>query len=192
MDTSGIQFWPLVSINAGIRDAYENGILRSASLMAATERTSTMRQARSESFPVSGWGFICPASANGPSRRLTNSAALLTAMGGCPLPTRILPAAICCANSRLAKCTGKWRRKLPAFCMRISGLPDLDSHQHVHLMPGVFDLTLDLAEAYKIRVAPPIATGNPYHRTQSTMISWSKCRSLKSSCAEVSSVIAGR
>ena len=36
--------------------------------------------------------------------------------------------------------------------MRISGLPDLDSHQHVHLMPGVFDLTLDLAEAYKIRV----------------------------------------
>ena len=29
----------------------------------------------------------------------------------------------------------------------------LDSHQHVHLMPGVFDLTLDLAEAYKIRTA---------------------------------------
>jgi hypothetical protein len=31
-----------------------------------------------------------------------------------------------------------------------------------------------------------------YHRTQSTMISWSKCRPLKSSCAEVGSVIAGR
>jgi hypothetical protein len=30
------------------------------------------------------------------------------------------------------------------------------------------------------------------HRTQSTMISRSKCRPLKSSCAEVSSVIAGR
>jgi hypothetical protein len=28
----------------------------------------------------------------------------------------------------------------------------LDGHQHVHLMPGVFDIALDLAEAYKIRV----------------------------------------
>src|SRR5580704_17346377 len=31
-----------------------------------------------------------------------------------------------------------------------------------------------------------------YHRTQRMMISWSKCRPLKSSCAEVGSVIAGR
>src|SRR5271166_166605 len=31
-----------------------------------------------------------------------------------------------------------------------------------------------------------------YHRTQSTMISWSKCRPLKSSCAEGGSVIVGR
>src|SRR5271166_2877626 len=31
-----------------------------------------------------------------------------------------------------------------------------------------------------------------YHRTQSTMISWSKCRPLNRSCAEVGSVIAGR
>src|SRR6202030_3616947 len=31
-----------------------------------------------------------------------------------------------------------------------------------------------------------------YHRTQSTMIPWSKCRPLKRSCPEVGSVIAGR
>ena len=30
-----------------------------------------------------------------------------------------------------------------------------------------------------------------YHRTHSTMISWSKCRPLKRSCAEVASVIPG-
>src|SRR5580700_4161363 len=30
-----------------------------------------------------------------------------------------------------------------------------------------------------------------YHRTDSTMISWSKCRPLKRSCAEVGSVIPG-
>src|SRR5580698_10032876 len=30
-----------------------------------------------------------------------------------------------------------------------------------------------------------------YHRTHSTMISWSKCRTLKRSCAEVDSVIPG-
>ena len=31
-----------------------------------------------------------------------------------------------------------------------------------------------------------------YHRTQSTMISWSKCPPLKSSCAKVGSLIAAR
>ena len=110
-----------------------------------------MRQARSESFPVSGWGFICPSSATGLSRRLTNSAALLTAMGGCPLPTRILPAAL------LRKFTAREvHREMEAQIARVlhAGIrpTHLDSHQHVHLMPGVFDITLDLAEAYKIRV----------------------------------------
>jgi hopanoid biosynthesis associated protein HpnK len=28
----------------------------------------------------------------------------------------------------------------------------LDSHQHIHLLPGIFDLTLDLARAYQINV----------------------------------------
>ena len=113
-----------------------------------------MRQARSESFPVSGWGFICPSSANGLSRRLTNSAALLTAMGGCPLPTRILPAAL------LRKFTAREvHREMEAQIARVlhAGIrpTHLDSHQHVHLMPGVFDIALDLAEAYKIRVRVP-------------------------------------
>ena len=62
-----------VSINAGIRDAYEHGILRSASLMANGEGFDDA-VSRVKELPGLGVGIHLSSSAKGPSHRLTNSA----------------------------------------------------------------------------------------------------------------------
>jgi predicted glycoside hydrolase/deacetylase ChbG (UPF0249 family) len=139
-----------VSINAGIRDAMRTRHSAQRGLMANGEGFDDA-VSRVKNIPVSGWGFICRSSAKGPSRRLTNSAVSLTA-GRLPpsyadfargyLSRRFTPREVAPGNGAQI-----------VHVLRAGIRPThLDSHQHVHLMPGVFDLTLDLAEAYKIRV----------------------------------------
>ena len=104
-----------------------------------------MRQARSESFPVSGWGER-PIAPPHKLRGLIDSAG------------RLPPSYADFARGYLLRkfTPREVHREMEAQIARVLHADirptRLGSHQHVHLMPGVFDLTLDLAEAYKIRV----------------------------------------
>jgi hopanoid biosynthesis associated protein HpnK len=140
-----------VSINAGIRDAYEHGILRSASLMANGEGFDDA-VSRVKEHPGLGVGIHLSLVGERPIAPAHKLRGLIDSEG------RLPPSYADFARGYLSRrfTPREVHREMEAQIVHVlrAGIrpTHLDSHQHVHLMPGVFDLTLDLAEAYKIRV----------------------------------------
>jgi chitin disaccharide deacetylase len=140
-----------VSTNAGIRDAYEHGILRSASLMANGEGFDDAVSQVKE-LPGLGVGIHLSLVGERPIAPPHKLRGLIGSDG------RLPPSYADFARGYLLRkfTPREVHREMEAQIARVlhAGIrpTHLDSHQHVHLMPGVFDLTLDLAEAYKIRV----------------------------------------
>ena len=137
------------STNAGIREAYEHGILRSASLMANGEGfDDAVSQIRE--LPGLGVGIHLSLVCERPIASAHKLRGLIDSDG------RLPPSYADFARGYLLRkfTPREVHREMEAQIARVlhAGIrpTHLDSHQHVHLMPGVFDITLDLAEAYKI------------------------------------------
>ena len=140
-----------VSINEGIWDAYEHGIVRSASLMANGEGFDDA-VARVKEFPGLGVGVHLSLVGERPIAPAHELRGLVTSDGR--LPTSYSQFA---RDYLLGKFTlREVRREIEAQIVRVlkAGVrpTHLDSHQHIHLLPGVFDLTLGLAKAFRIDV----------------------------------------
>ena len=140
-----------LSINAGIRDAYEHGILRSASLMANGEGFDDAVSQVKE-LPGLGVGIHLSLVGERPIASPHKLRGLIGSDGR--LPPSYADFARGYLSRKFTPC--EVYREMEAQIARVlhTGIrpTHLDSHQHVHLMPGIFDITMDLAEAYKIRV----------------------------------------
>jgi hopanoid biosynthesis associated protein HpnK len=147
---NGDDFGLTAGVNAGIELACREGILRSASVMAMGHALRDAGQ-RSSALPSLGLGIhltlvgerpVCPP-AEVPS---------LVDRGGCFLPTyrrfllRYLSGGIR---------PGDLRREFRAQAEVVSrlGVPldHVDSHQHLHLLPGLLSLSIEIARELDIR-----------------------------------------
>ena len=100
-----------VSINEGIWDAYEHGIVRSASLMANGEGFDDA-VARVKEFPGLGVGVHLSLVGERPIAPAHELHALVTSDGRLPTSYSQFARGYLLGNSRCAKCAGKLRRKL--------------------------------------------------------------------------------
>jgi hopanoid biosynthesis associated protein HpnK len=173
------------SVNQGIQAAYENGVLRSASLMANGEGFD---DAVSRGKKLHGLGVGIHLSLVG-ERPLASSSQLGDLVG----TNGRLPASY--ADFFRGYLSGRFTRRevrleMEAQIVRVlsAGIrpTHLDSHQHVHLIPGLFDLALDLAEAHQISVVRV-----PYDREMFSRMPTS-AREIQLSLLVILSVLAQR
>ncbi len=140
-----------VGVNDGIFDAFDRGILTSASLMAnAPAMTDAIRRARSR--PAFGTGVH------------------LTLVDGAPMlpPDRVptlvqddgrfhrswKPFIVACLLGRVSMQDVERELTAQIECVASQGIAitHLDAHKHVHLYPAVFDVAVRLAERFRIPV----------------------------------------
>ncbi len=138
-------------INQGIAQAYERGILRSTSLMACGQAFDDA-VARCAAMPELGVGIHLTLVGE-------RAVAPRAQLGRLVTPDGMLPASYTAfATAWLQRRFGlaELREEMTAQVERArqTGLAftHLDSHQHLHLFPGVLEIVLDLANAAGIRV----------------------------------------
>jgi chitin disaccharide deacetylase len=139
------------SINEGIEDACKHGILRSASLMANAEGFGDAVE-RVRQIPQLGVGIHLSLVGERPIAPIQELGGLVDRDGLLPVTYAEFARGYLSRKFTLREA----RCEMEAQVTRVldAGIrpTHLDSHQHVHLLPGFFDLTLDLAEANQIGV----------------------------------------
>jgi len=139
------------SINEGIEDACKNGILRSASLMPNGEGFGDAID-RGKQMPELGVGIHFSLVGERPVAATHELGGLVGRDGRLPASYTDFARGYLSRKFTLREA----RREMEAQITRVldAGVQPthLDSHQHVHLLPGLLDLTLDLAEANQIGV----------------------------------------
>ena len=147
-------------INDAIRRAATDGLLRSASLMAG-EPAFAEAVAIAKATPALGVGVHLTLIDGRPVLPPEEIPSLVDAAG------RFRPDHTAFARDYLAGRVRRAdiRRELAAQIARVRAagiVPDhVDSHQHLHVLPGIFPLVLDLAEAAGIRAVriPRVCVG---------------------------------
>ncbi len=139
------------STNEGIEDACKRGILRSASLMPNGEGFGDAVD-RAKRIPELGVGIHLSLVGERPVAPPHELGGLVGRDGRLPAAYADFARAYLSRRFTLREA----RREMEAQILRVldAGIrpTHLDSHQHVHLLPGLLGLTLDLAEANQIRV----------------------------------------
>lgn len=136
-------------INAAVKEAVERGLLRSASLMAG-EPAFDEAVAIAKAHPELGVGIHFTLVDGRPVLPPEKIPSLVDEDGRFRLDHNAFVKAYLCGRIRRAEI----RRELTAQAGKIvlSGLtPDhADSHQHIHMLPGIFSIALDVAEQFGI------------------------------------------
>ena len=139
------------SINEGIERACKHGILRSASLMPNGEGFDDAID-RVKQIPELGVGIHLSLVGERPVAPAHELRGLVDCDGRLPASYADFARGYLSRRFTLREA----RREMEAQITRVldAGIrpTHLDSHQHVHLLPGLLDLTLDLAQANQISV----------------------------------------
>ena len=139
------------SINEGISIAHEQGILRSASLMANGEAFADAVD-RIKKLPLLGVGVHLSLVGQKSIAPADDLRGLVTDDGRLPTSYRDFARGYFLRKFTLREVS----REMEAQIARVldAGIQPthLDSHQHIHLLPGVLDFTLRLAKAHRIDV----------------------------------------
>jgi hopanoid biosynthesis associated protein HpnK len=153
-------------VNAGIERAFRDGILRSASLMAVGTAPADAAE-RARRLPGLGVGLHLTLVGERPLCRPEEVPSLVGREGRLLSGYRAFLARYLRGGIR----PRDLRRELRAQAAGLANLgltPDhLDSHQHLHLLPGLLSLTLELAQEHAIpwlrAPAPHLVTPSGHH-----------------------------
>jgi hopanoid biosynthesis associated protein HpnK len=137
-------------INEGISVAHEQGILRSASLMPNGEAFSDAVD-RIRQLPDLGVGVHLSLVGETPIAPV-NSLRGLARQGKLPDSYAAFARDYLLRRFSLAEVRREMRAQIDQVLEAGIQPTHLDSHQHIHLLPGILELTLDLAQAYQINV----------------------------------------
>ena len=137
-------------INEGISVAYQQGILRSASLMPNGEAFSDAVD-RIRQLPGLGVGVHLSLVGEGPIAPI-NSLRGLAKQGKLPNSYVDFTRGYLLRTFTLAEIRREMRAQIDRVLNAGIQPTHLDSHQHIHVLPGILDVTLDLAQDYKINV----------------------------------------
>jgi hopanoid biosynthesis associated protein HpnK len=139
------------SINEGISVAYGQGILRSASLMANGEAFADA-VARSKKFPSLGVGVHLSLVAERPITPAKALRGLVTDDGYLPASYADFTRGYLLRKFSLREIALEMEAQITRVLDAGIQPTHLDSHQHIHLLPGILNLTLNLAKNYHINV----------------------------------------
>jgi hopanoid biosynthesis associated protein HpnK len=156
-------------VNAGIASAYRDGILTSASLLANTPHfEETLALARD--LPGLKVGIHLTLVAGGPLLPAAEIPSLIGRGGSFRQSWRqFLPAWIA-GRVRVGEVRAEWRAQIARATEAGIRPAHLDSHQHLHLLPGLWRVALDLGREFGIprirtvREPGPVPAGTPLSR----------------------------
>src|SRR4029453_10569716 len=141
-------------VNAGIASAYRDGILTSASLLANTPHFEESL-ALARDLPGLKIGIHLTLVAGGPLLPAAEIPSLIGRSGSFrPSWRQFLPAWIA-GRVRVGEIRAEWRAQIARATEAGIRPAHLDSHQHLHLLPGLWRVALDLGREFGI---PPIRT----------------------------------
>jgi predicted glycoside hydrolase/deacetylase ChbG (UPF0249 family) len=134
-------------INEGIVQAHRNGIVTATSLMAAGPAFAHAVQL-SRAAPSLDVGVHLTLVAEAPLLRCRSS--LIDSNGRLPASAGALACRWLTGRINTADVRAEWSAQIERVLENGVRVSHLDSHQHVHILPGLFDLTRDLAARYGI------------------------------------------
>ena len=134
-------------INAGILQAHREGIVTATSLMAAGRAFEHAVQV-SRTTPSLDVGVHLTLVAETPLLRRKSS--LVGSEGRFPASAGAFTCRWLTGSVRRADVAAEWSAQIERVLENGIRVSHLDSHQHVHVLPGLFDLTWELAARYGI------------------------------------------
>lgn len=135
------------AINEGIVRAHRDGIVTSTSLMAVG-RAFEQAVDYCHAFPSLDVGVHLALVAEKPLCR--NASSLIGEDGRFPPRGSAVALRWLTGRIRRADVQAEWSAQIERVLAQGIAVSHLDSHQHVHVLPGLADLVLQLAEQYKI------------------------------------------
>jgi predicted glycoside hydrolase/deacetylase ChbG (UPF0249 family) len=137
------------AVSRGILDAHREGIVTSATLMANGPAFDTAVSI-SRGSPGLGIGVHWNLTSGGPVSPAPNVFSLVDQNGGLHSSPGSLPGGILTGRVGLAHVEVELRRQI-AKVIRAGIRPThLDGHKHVHVLPGISDIVIGLAEEFSI------------------------------------------
>jgi predicted glycoside hydrolase/deacetylase ChbG (UPF0249 family) len=137
------------SVTDGIFDAHRHGIVRAASLFAIGEDAGrAARMARAE--PALRVGVHLALIDGEPLSPPAEVRSLVDENGKFPSDYRQFVRRYITGRVRISQVEREWRAQLERTIGLGIAPAHLDSHQHLHLLPGLFELTLRLCRAYRV------------------------------------------
>lgn len=134
-------------INAGIIEAHREGIVTATSLMAVGRAFEQAVQL-SRAVPSLDVGVHLTVVFEAPLLRKNSS--LADGNGRFPASAGAFTCRWLTGRIRKADVRAEWSAQIERVLENGIRVSHLDSHQHVHILPGLFDLTRDLAARYGI------------------------------------------
>lgn len=134
-------------INEGIAEAHCKGIVTAASLMA-TGRAFDHAVDLCRRYPMLDVGVHLTLVAEKPL--LKHSSSLMGKEGYFPADIRMLLMHLLRRQIQLPEIKAEWSAQIQRILDCGIGVTHLDSHQHLHVLPGILEVTADLARHYHI------------------------------------------